>query len=63
VNGYQDIIFDAMMAMEGQELIPTVDTYNAVIHAFARACNFPSINSSAPYKLIHGFTSSSKVMQ
>ena len=37
VNGYQDIIFDAMCAMEGRELMPTVEVYNSVIFAFARA--------------------------
>jgi len=37
VNGYNDVIFDAMDAMEGCELPPTVETYNCVIHAFARA--------------------------
>jgi pentatricopeptide repeat protein len=37
VNGYQDIIFDAMCAIEGRELMPNVEVYNSVIFAFARA--------------------------
>jgi pentatricopeptide repeat protein len=37
VNGYQDIIFDGMAAMEGQELMPNSDVYNSILYAFARA--------------------------
>jgi pentatricopeptide repeat protein len=37
VNGYQDIIFDGMAAMEGQELMPNTDVYNSILYAFARA--------------------------
>ena len=37
VNGYQDTIFEAMAQMEGAELIPTTETYNAIIYAFGKA--------------------------
>ena len=37
VNGYHDIIFDAMTKMEGSELMPTAEIYNAIIYAFSRA--------------------------
>jgi pentatricopeptide repeat protein len=37
VNGYGDYIFDAMAAMEGKEIIPTVQTYNNIIFAFSNA--------------------------
>lgn len=37
VNGYQDSIYDAITALEGAEIIPDVDIYNEVIHAFAQA--------------------------
>lgn len=37
VNGYQDIIFDAMALMEGAELVPTPGVYNSVIRSFGRA--------------------------
>ena len=37
VNGYQDIIFDAMSLMEGAELVPTSGVYNSIIYAFGRS--------------------------
>jgi pentatricopeptide repeat protein len=37
VNGYHDIIFDAMARMEGEELTPTPEIYNSIIYAFSRA--------------------------
>ena len=37
VDGYHDIIFDAMSAMEGAEIKPTAEIYNTIIYAFARA--------------------------
>jgi len=37
VHGYHDIIFDAMIEMEGAELIPNTVIYNSIIHAFAKA--------------------------
>jgi pentatricopeptide repeat protein len=37
VDGYHEIIFDAMSAMEGAELMPTTAIYNTIIYAFARA--------------------------
>lgn len=37
VNGYQDIVSDAMAIMEGQELMPDVEVYNSVLYAYARA--------------------------
>lgn len=37
VNGYEDIVSDALAMMEGQEIIPDVDVYNSVMYAFARA--------------------------
>jgi pentatricopeptide repeat protein len=37
VNGYQDIIFEAMCLMEGAELLPNVEIYNSIIFAFSRA--------------------------
>lgn len=36
VNGYQDIIFDAMAKMEGKELIPDLKVYNSVLYAFGK---------------------------
>jgi pentatricopeptide repeat protein len=39
VKGYEDTIIDAMRMMEGQELMPDSDIYNAVIYAFARSCD------------------------
>jgi pentatricopeptide repeat protein len=33
----QDILFDAMAAMEGAELPPTTEIYNTIIYAFGRA--------------------------
>ena len=37
VNGYQDIIFDAMALMEGAELVPTAQVYDSIIHSFGKA--------------------------
>ena len=37
VPGFNDIIFDAMSMLEGSELVPTVEVYNAIIHAFGKA--------------------------
>ena len=37
VNGYHDVIFDAMSAMEGYEIIPTVKIYNSIIYGFGSA--------------------------
>eukprot|EP01041_Mallomonas_annulata_P004851 gene4851-9669_t len=37
VNGYQNIVFDAMDRMEGAELIPTTGVYNSIINAFSRS--------------------------
>ena len=37
VNGYQDTIFEAMAMMEGAELAPTTEIYNAIIYAFGKA--------------------------
>lgn len=37
VNGYQDIIFEAMCLMEGAELLPNTEIYNSIIFAFAKA--------------------------
>lgn len=37
VHGFHDIIFDAMTYFEGAELEPTVELYNAIIHAFGKA--------------------------
>lgn len=37
VNGYQDIVSDALAKMEGQELIPNAEVYNSIIYAFAKA--------------------------
>mmetsp|Transcript_25751 Transcript_25751/g.43385 ORF Transcript_25751/g.43385 Transcript_25751/m.43385 type:complete len:888 (+) Transcript_25751:164-2827(+) len=37
VNGYQDIIFDAMALMEGAELLPSPLIYDNIIHSFGRA--------------------------
>eukprot|EP00596_Hydrurales_sp_CCMP1899_P009749 CAMPEP_0119036198 /NCGR_PEP_ID=MMETSP1177-20130426/3729_1 /TAXON_ID=2985 /ORGANISM="Ochromonas sp, Strain CCMP1899" /LENGTH=1120 /DNA_ID=CAMNT_0006995643 /DNA_START=103 /DNA_END=3462 /DNA_ORIENTATION=+ len=37
VDGYHDIIFDAMCKIEGAELKPDTAIYNTVIYAFARA--------------------------
>lgn len=37
VNGYQNTIFDAMAIMEGAELVPTTEIYNAIIYAFGKA--------------------------
>lgn len=37
VNGYHDILYDAMAAMEGAELIPSTEIYNCIIYAFGRA--------------------------
>ena len=31
VNGYQTVVFDAMAVMEGCEVAPTVETYNAIM--------------------------------
>jgi pentatricopeptide repeat protein len=36
VDGYHDIIFDAMARMEGAELKPTTEIYSAIIYAFGR---------------------------
>ena len=36
VNGYEDIVFDALAMMEGQELIPDVEVYNALLFAFTK---------------------------
>jgi pentatricopeptide repeat protein len=36
VNGYQDIIFDAIAKVEGQELMPDLNLYNSVIYAFSK---------------------------
>ena len=36
MDGYHDIIFDAMAKMEGAELKPNVPIYNAIIYAFSR---------------------------
>ena len=36
VDGYHDIIFDAMCKMEGAELRPNEKIYNCIIYAFAR---------------------------
>lgn len=37
VNGYQDIIFDAMCTMEGYEMMPTTEIYNNIIYSFGKA--------------------------
>ena len=37
VNGYQNMIFDAMALMEGYELNPTVEIYNAIIYSLGKA--------------------------
>ena len=37
MDGYHDIIFDAMDRMEGAELRPTANIYNAIIYAFSRS--------------------------
>lgn len=37
VNGYHDIIFDALALMEGTEIKPTSEIYAAVIHSFGQA--------------------------
>lgn len=37
VNGYEDIFFDALTAMESCEYKPDTDIYNAIISAFAQA--------------------------
>eukprot|EP01035_Chromulina_nebulosa_P019038 gene19038-24859_t len=37
VNGYHDIIFDAISKLEGSELKPDESIYNAIIHAFGKA--------------------------
>ena len=37
VPGYEDIIFDALYQIEGAELEPTVEIYDAIIYAFGRA--------------------------
>lgn len=37
VNGYHDIIFDAMALMEGAELIPTTAVYDNIIFSFGKA--------------------------
>jgi len=37
VKGYHDYIFDAMLAMEGYELIPTASAYNSLISSLARS--------------------------
>ena len=36
VDGYHDIIFDAMAKMEGAEIQPDVEIYNSIIYAFGR---------------------------
>lgn len=36
VNGYQDIIFDAMALMEGAEFPPTTKIYNSIIKSFGQ---------------------------
>lgn len=36
VNGYQDIIFDAMAIMEGAEYPPTTEIYNSIIKSFGQ---------------------------
>lgn len=37
VNGYQDILFDAMALMEGAELLPSGRAYDNIISSFGRA--------------------------
>lgn len=37
IQGYEDIIYDALSMMEGYELQPTVDIYNIIIYAFGKA--------------------------
>lgn len=37
VDGYHDVIFDAMFKMEGAEMAPTTEIYNTIIYAFSRA--------------------------
>lgn len=37
VNGYQDILFDAMALMEGAELLPSQLVYDNIIQSFGRA--------------------------
>lgn len=39
VHGFHDIIFDAMLKLEGSEMKPTTAVYNAIIHAFGKACD------------------------
>ena len=36
-KGFQDTIIDAIRLIEGSEIIPTINIYNAIIKAFARA--------------------------
>jgi pentatricopeptide repeat protein len=36
VNGYQDIIFDAMAIMEGNEFPPNTEIYNSIIKSFGQ---------------------------
>lgn len=36
VKGYEDIAFEAMFAMEREEVLPTLGVYNAVLRAFSR---------------------------
>ena len=37
VNGYEKILFDVMLLMEGRELVPNTEIYNAIIYGFGRA--------------------------
>ncbi len=37
VNGYENILFDVMLLMEGRELVPNAEIYNAIIYGFGRA--------------------------
>ncbi len=37
VNGYEKILFEVMLLMEGRELVPTTEIYNAIIYGFGRA--------------------------
>ena len=37
VNGFHDILFDAMAVMEGSELVPNTEVYDNIIYAFGKA--------------------------
>jgi pentatricopeptide repeat protein len=39
VNGYQDIIFDAMALMEGAEYPPSTEIYNSIIKSFGQGAD------------------------